>query len=321
MFENIIDKILSNQSILIISHINPDGDTCGSALALYQALVNLKKDVDVVCDSEFNTKLSVLPNFDKYNTAPENKKYDLYVSVDCSDELRLGKYGRAFMRAKNNICIDHHETNPRFAKINYVDSKSASNCEIIYKLLCELDKKVPCLTKEIGDCLYTGIITDSGNFMNSNTTHVTKQIANEVEEKFDVDTAKIVQHFMQEITMNVFNLKTRVLSKAKFYDDNKIGIIYFSLEDFKATGTSFPDTEGIINAIKDIDTVRIAVAVTQKSENDFKISLRSYPECHVDRLAASFGGGGHPAAAGFALQGNFYDVMERILQACRNYVE
>ena len=320
MFENIINKIANSNSILVISHVNPDGDTCGSALAMYGALKNLNKDVYVVCDSEFNRKLSFLPNFDKYNKVDENKKFDLYIAVDCSDDLRLGKYQKAFLKAKNSICIDHHSTNNKYAKINVVDSNAAANCEIIYKVLLELDAYSPCLSKEIGTCLYSGIITDSGNFMNSSTTHVTKQIANEIEMKFDVDTAKIVQHFMNETTIDVFNLKTRVLSKAKFYENNTIGIIYFAQEDFAATVTTYVDTEGIVNVIRDIDTIQIAVAVTQMSETNYKVSLRSLPECRVDRLANSFGGGGHPAAAGFALQGNYYDVMEKILKACKDYV-
>ena len=195
MFENIINKIQNSNSILIISHVNPDGDTCGSALAMYTALKNLNKDVYVVCDSEFNRKLSFLPNFDKYNLVDENKKFDLYIAVDCSDELRLGKFQKAFLKAKNSICIDHHATNTKYAKINIVDANAAANCEIIYKVLLELDQVMPCLNNDVGTCLYSGIITDSGNFMNSSTTHVTKQIANEVEMKFDVDTAKIVQHF------------------------------------------------------------------------------------------------------------------------------
>ena len=321
MFENIINQVLNSNSILLISHINPDGDTCGCALAFYQALKNLNKDVDVVCDSEFNTKLSYLPNFDKYNTAKEDKKYDLYMALDCSDELRLGKYGKAFLKAKKSICIDHHGTNPKYAKLNYVDPNAAAACEIVYKVLTEMDAIAPCLTKECGICLYAGIITDSGNFMNSNTTHITKNIAQEIENKFDIKTNEIVQHFMNEISYNVFQLKTRVLAKAKFYDDNKIGIIYFSQEDFKATGTSMTDTEGIINEIRNIDTIKIAAAVTQKSEIEYKVSLRSDPKCRVDRMAASFGGGGHPAAAGFSLQGNYYDVMERLLKALRDYVE
>ena len=320
MFENIVDDIIKSNSILIISHINPDGDTCGSALALYSALKSLNKDVCVACDSDFNRKLAILPNFDKYNQFDENKKFDLYIAVDCSDELRLGKYQKAFLKAKKSICIDHHSTNTKFAKRNIVDSNAAANCEIMYRILLELDAISPCLNKDVGFCLYSGIITDSGNFMNSNTTHITKAIANEVEIKFDVDTAKIVQHFMNETTIDVFNLKTRVLAKAKFYENNTIGIIYFAQEDFKATGTTYVDTEGIINSIRDIDTIRIAVAVTQMTDTNYKISLRSLPECRVDRLANSFGGGGHPAAAGFSLQGNYYDVMEKILKACKDYV-
>ena len=320
MFENIIDDIAKRNSILIISHINPDGDTCGSALSLYAALKALNKDVCVACDSDFNRKLSILPYFDQYNKFDENKKFDLYIAVDCSDEQRLGKYQKAFLKAKKSICIDHHSTNTKFANKNIVDPNAAANCEIMYRVLTELDSIYPCLSKDVGICLYSGIVTDSGNFMNSSTTHVTKQIANEVEMRFDVDTARIVQHFMNETTIDVFNLKTRVLAKAKFYENNTIGIIYFSQEDFKATGTSHVDTEGIITAIRNIDTIRIAVAVTQMSETNYKVSLRSLPECRVDRLANSFGGGGHPAAAGFALQGNYYDVMEKILKACKDYV-
>ena len=320
MFENIINEISKANSILLISHVNPDGDTCGCSLAMYIALKNLNKDVDVVCDSDFNSKLSYLPAFENFNKTTEDKKYDLYIALDCSDEKRLGKYERAFLRAKSSICIDHHGTNPKYAKLNYVDPNSAAACEIVYKVLCELNKKSPCFTNEIGTCLYSGIITDSGNFTNSNTTYVTKIIAQEIEEKFNVNSSDIVQHFMNEVSYNVFMLKTRVLAKAKFYDDNTIGIIYFSQEDFAATNTSTPDTEGIINEIKNIDSIKLAVAVTQVKENDYKISLRSKYGVRADRIAMTFGGGGHPPAAGCALQGNYYDVMERLLKVCRDYV-
>ena len=154
------------------------------------------------------------------------------------------------MRAKKSICIDHHGTNRKFAKLNYVNPNAAAACEIMYKLLIELSKTQDCLSDEVGICLYSGIITDSGNFTNSNTTHITRQIAQDIEEQFNINASEIVQHFMFEITYNVFQLKNRVLSKAQFYEDNKIGIIYFSIEDFNATNTTMVDTEGIINNVK-----------------------------------------------------------------------
>ncbi len=318
-FINIINN-KNNKKFMIISHINPDGDTCGCALALYKALVNFGKEVEVFCSSEFNSKLSYIPNFEVYNKTKPSM-YDVCIAVDCADEKRLGDYLDNFLKTKQRIVIDHHGTNTYFGQINYVNPKAAAACEIIYEIIQEMCKIKNCFDDDIAKALYSGIITDSGNFMNSNTTDRTKEIAKELAQNSNINTQDIINHFMNSVSLPVFKLKNLVLSKAKFYEDNKIGIIYFSIDDFNKTGTTMLDTEGIINEIKNIDGIKIAVAITQKSENDYKISLRSVPSSPVDRLAASFGGGGHPCAAGFALQGNYYDVLDRVIYACKQYVE
>ena len=322
MYEAFSDIVFNktNKKFMIISHYNPDGDTCGSALALYEALINIGKEVDVFCSSDFNKKLSFIPNFEVYNKK-HLSSYDVAIAVDCADDKRLGDYSQEFYKTKTTICIDHHGTNPKFAQLNYVKPEAAATCEFLYDIIKEMDNIQKCFDTKVAKALYCGIITDSGNFQNSNTYLRTKDVARAIEFEFDIKPSEIINHFMNEISLPVFNLKNRVLSKAKFFEDNLIGIIYFSIEDFNATGTTMTDTEGIINEVKNIDSVKIAVAITQQSEINFKISMRSIPSCPIDRLAASFGGGGHPCAAGFALQGSFYDVLEKVEYACRQYLD
>ena len=322
MYEAFVDLVLKNENkkFMIISHYKPDGDTVGSALALFEALTNIGKEVDVFCSSDFNNKLKFIPHFDRYNKKTL-KSYDVAIAVDCADDKRLGDYANEFYATKKTVCIDHHGTNVGYAQLNYIRPEAAATCEFLYDILLEIDEKKKCIDNDVAKALYCGIITDSGNFQNSNTTIRTKNVAFELESKYGIKSGEIVNHFMNEITLPVFKLKNRVLSKAIFEENDTIGIIYFSIEDFNATGTTMTDTEGIINEIKNIDTVKIAVAITQQSETNYKISLRSIPSCPVDRMAASFGGGGHPCAAGFALQGSYYDVLDRVIYACKQYVD
>ena len=318
MYREFISAVDKSNTICIISHQNPDGDTCGSALALYRALkLYGKEQVYLFCDSTFRSTLRVLEGIDEYNKVSIDK-CDLAIACDCAEYDRMGGYLDLFNKAKCKVNIDHHKTNSRYGNINIIEAGVSAACEIMYKVIKALDEKKPCLDDTVAKLLYSGLVTDSGGFTFSSVSNQTHEIASQLI-KYNFSASDICEHFLKSVSLNVFNLRMRVLSKAKFFEDNKIGMIFFMQEDFVATGTTSDDTEGAINYIRNIDTVEVAVAITQtKQDNSYKVSIRTSDRVDASRIASVFGGGGHKNAAGCRISGFFEDVKDKLLKACRD---
>ena len=316
MYREFINAVDNSNVICLISHKNPDGDTCGSALALYRALkLYGKEQVYIFCDSTFRSSLQVLEGVDEYNKV-QIDKCDLAISCDCAEADCMGVYLNLFNNAKYKVNIDHHKTNSRYGNINIIEAGVSAACEIMYKVIKALDEKKHCLDDIVAKLLYSGLVTDSGGFTFSSVSNQTHEIASQLI-KYNFSASDICEHFLKSVSLNVFNLRMRVLSKAKFFENNKIGMIFFMQEDFDATDTTADDTEGAINYIRDIDTVEVAVAITQtKQNNSYKVSIRTSDRVDSSRIAEVFGGGGHRNAAGCRVSGFFEDVKDKILKAC-----
>ena len=316
MYEEFINAVDNSNTVCLISHQNPDGDTCGSALALYRALkLYGKEKVYLYCDGVFRNSLLVLEGIDEYNKT-QIDRCDLAIACDCAESDRMGAYLNLFNKARFRVDIDHHKTNSRYGNINIIEPGVSATCEVMYKLIKAMDEKKPCLDDTVAKLLYSGLVTDSGGFTFSSVSNQTHEIASKLI-KYNFSASEICEHFLKSVSLNVFNLRMRVLSKAKFFEDGKIGMIYFSQEDFIATDTAPEDTEGAINYIRDIDTVEVAVAITQtKQSNSYKVSIRTSDRVDSSRIAAVFGGGGHKNAAGCRVSGFFEDVKDKVLKAC-----
>lgn len=320
-FQDLFKEIKYANTIMLVCHKAPDGDAFGATTALYKALKNLNKTVEIYCEKPYNAKLSFIPNSECFSNEKLINKYDLAISLDCADISRIGEWEKLYQTAKRTVCIDHHESNPRFADYNYVSPKSSATCELLYEILEQLDSEQKCIDSEVAFSLYCGIITDSGDFKNTCTTDKTEEIAYKIRKKFNIDSKKIVYHFMDEIEHNVFLLKTRVLNKAIFNEEKTVGIICFTNEDFEKTGTDNTCTEGIINDIKNIRGIRVAAAITQIGEENYKISLRSHKDYPIVNLAIQKGGGGHDCAAGYRENGYQLDVIDQVMSDCTKYAE
>ncbi|MDE7192253.1 MAG: bifunctional oligoribonuclease/PAP phosphatase NrnA [Clostridia bacterium] len=316
MYEEFIKAVDKSGSICLISHQNPDGDTCGSALALYRALKLYGKErVYIYCDSVFRNSLLTLEGIDDYNKTQVDK-CDMAIACDCAEYDRMGAYLSLFNKAKTRVNIDHHKTNSRYGNINIIEAGVSATCEVMYKIIKALDQKKSCLDDIVAKLLYSGLVTDSGGFTFSSVSSQTHEVASKLI-AYDFSASDICEHFLKNVSLNVFNLRMRVLSKARFFQDGKIGLIYFSQDDFLATGTAAEDTEGAINYIRDIDTVEVAVAITQtKQSNSYKVSIRTSDRVDASRIASVFGGGGHKNAAGCRISGFFEDVKDKLLKAC-----
>lgn len=316
MYEEFIKAVVNSEIICLISHQNPDGDTCGSALALYRALKLFgKEQVYIYCDGIFRNSLQVLDGIDEHNKSRVDK-CDLAIACDCAEYDRMGVYLELFNKARFRVNIDHHKTNSKYGNINIIEPGVSATCEVMYKIIKALDQKKACLDDVVAKLLYSGLVTDSGGFSFSNVSSQTHEIASKLI-AYDFSASDICEHFLKKVSFNVFNLRMRALSKAKFFEDGKIGLIYFSQEDFLATDTAPEDTEGAINYIRDIDTVEVAAAITQtRQSNSYKVSIRTSDRVDASRIASVFGGGGHKNAAGCRISGFYEDVKDKLLKAC-----
>lgn len=317
MYKDFIKAVKNSNQIAIISHQNPDGDTCGSALALFRALTNIGKKAYLYCDSQIKESLTALKCHENYNIS-EAVKCDLAIACDCADIDRLGIYQSMYQRAKIKVDIDHHKTNNKYGDINIIEAGVSATCEVMYKVIKALDNEIPCFDDTVAELLYSGLVTDSGGFTFSSVSPQTHAIASELL-KYNFNASLICEHFLKNVPINTFKLRARVLARTKFFDEDKIGMIVFTQEDFAMTNTSPDNTEGAINFVRNVTGVEIAVAITQlATPNSYKVSVRTSDNVDASRITMVFGGGGHKNAAGCRISGFFEDVKDKLLKACRD---
>lgn len=312
-------KVLFNkaQSVLIISHCRPDGDTIGASLALREALKQKISEVDVVCDGVIPQKYDFLAETENYeNFASVNKKYDLYVFVDCAS---LGQTGDCCQFVRSDyltLNIDHHVSNAEYAKYNYVDKK-ASCCEVMFALLKKLGYTI---NGKIAEFLLLGVVTDTGNFSHNNTTAQTLKVAGELME-IGADLYKINQKMFKSQPKNRSDLFLSVMQKMKFYHDGQVAMIVIPKSEMEKYSADASLTEGFIDYPMEIAGVEIGISVMENKEKTYKISFRSKGKADVNKLAAVFGGGGHVCASGAMLRGYLEDVIDKLVYTSGLYLE
>ena len=311
-FNKVMQEITKARSVSIYTHQNPDCDTLSCALALRLALLSLGKSVDVYSVDPVPNTLCVLNGASEVKL-PEKKVHDLSIAVDCDGLDRIGNGMKSFLSSKSKIAIDHHKTHKRFADITLLDIEVSACAEIIYRLLKHSDL----ITKEIAELLFAGIITDSGCFQFPSATASTHMIASELM-AYGINSGQIIYDVFKKSSKNKFILENAVLSKCKFYEDDQIAIITYTENDFNVTGTTLTDTLGTIVKVIDIDTVKIAYAISEAAPRSYKIMIRTKENIDASDIAREFGGGGHVRASGCRLNGYYEDVVEKLLKVARD---
>lgn len=296
----------------IITHIRPDGDALGSMLALKTALEKRNISVDSYCDSEIPDYLAFLPQAKMISNGQFSKKYDALISVDCGDLNRLGKYQQDFVVHTKTLNIDHHHSNPNFAKTNYVID-SASTCEIIFKLISDLKIE---LDKDIAKCLYAGIITDTGSFAQANTTPNCHYTAAKLLE-FGLEPDTLADKLYKELKKQKLALLGECFTQARMFDSDKICLLTIRLETLNRLGLNISDTEGIVSYSINLQGVLIGICMCETESGKYKISMRSKRGTDVSKIAAVFGGGGHMQASGLMMTGMYEDVVEKLIYQCK----
>ena len=307
----ILNAIKAAETVLVVGHVRPDGDCVGSVMAMRHFCERLGKKADAVCDSDKPAAYAFLPDYE-YFCAPRYQKYDLFISVDCATESRLGCYRAMLSTAKNSINIDHHATNPEYCNINYVVGDACSTCYLLYDLFKEVEGLID---SDSAAMLYTGLSTDTGHFMHSNTTEEVFRAAAELC-KYGIDVVKLNRGLYCNNPFSKVKLTARALGGIILHEDGKIALMNISLKDLQECGCTSEDTEGLINNASAISGVRIAISMCEQPGSVFRVSFRSV-SADVAAAAAKFGGGGHKLAAGCMITGDRYDIMEKIVAAAK----
>ena len=312
----ILEEIKKANTIVILTHESPDGDAIGSSLAMEKALRDMGKEPDVII-KEYPRIFNFLPNANKVKEETDVEKYHLAISLDCADLKRLvGK--ESFEEAKKTIVIDHHGSNTMYGDINFVNPVAPACCEILIGMFTYFNIDI---NIELGSCILTGIITDTGGFKYQGVTAETFEFTAELLRK-GVNVSEIYQKALETKTKANFELMQKTINRIEFLENGKVTFTYITNQDEKEVNAEPGDHEGLVEVGRDVEGVEVSVFIRQKDNEDkYKVSMRSSNYVNVSDICYIFGGGGHPKAAGCLIQGNIEQVKEKIMKEIKKVLK
>ena len=304
-----LDELFAGvKTAAIAGHIRPDGDCVGSCLATYNYITTYYPQIEV------SLYLQPIPNIFKFmknadkiiSDCTADKEFDLFIAQDCGDLGRLGDAAKYFEHAKKTACIDHHISNQSFADENYIFPQASSASELVFELIPRER-----LTKEIAECIYTGIIHDTGVFQYSNTAPSTLQAAAQLIQ-YGVDFPALIQETFYEKTYVQNQILGRALLESILFMNGQCIVSMVDKKTMNFYQVVPSDLEGIVSQLRNTKGVECAIFMYQIGALEYKVSLRSGGKVDVAKVAAFFGGGGHIRAAGVTMQGTFYDIVNNL---------
>ena len=304
------EKIQSVNSIAIAGHVRPDGDCVGSCMGLYNYLKENypEKDITVYLE-EVGNGFAYINRIDEAIAEDnEEKQVDLFILLDTSDIARIGAAVKLFENAKDTLCIDHHVSNPGFAKENIIVPDASSASEVLYDLLDE-DK----ISKEVAEAIYTGIIHDSGVFKYSSTSEHTMNVAGKLMSK-GIDFQTIIDDGFYAKTYAQNQIMGSALIESIRFFDGKCIFSVVSEREMQFFGVTSKDLTGIVEQMRLTEGVECAILLYEVEPLTYKVSLRSKKYLDVNKIAGYFGGGGHVRASGCVCKGTPHDVINNIAE-------
>lgn len=315
-----IGRILrEQQKFAVLSHVRPDGDALGSQLALALALKQLGKEVRVWNEDGMLEKYSFLPRAELMSNPPgAPEDFDVAVALDTAIQNRLGSPFDAVRSTKIWINIDHHPSNPRYGDLVYIDPTAPATGQILFELLKA--EKLP-IDREIAENLFVAISTDTGSFQYSNTTARTFEIASELV-GYGIDVGQVSQQLYENYPRRRVELLRELLRTMRFEGKGRVASFSLSLKTAAELGVLPEDNEGLIDHIRAIRGVIVAVFFEELADGKVRVSMRSKDEAvDVCAICQKFGGGGHTLAAGARVRGTLSDVEQRVLEEICNVVD
>ncbi len=317
-FEQIGQALREGVRFAVLGHVRPDGDALGSQLALGLSLKQLGKDVRIWNEEGMLEKYSFLPNANLLTKPPaEPEDVDVAIALDTAIQNRLGNSLPAVRSAKVWINIDHHPSNPGYGDLVYIDPKSPATGQILFELI--KSEKLP-IDAAIAENLYVAISTDTGSFQYPNTTARTLEIAAELV-RAGVDVGRVSQLTYENYPRRRVELLRDLLGTMRFDANDRVASFSLSLATAKKLGVLPEDNEGLIDHLRAIRGVIVAVFFEELADGKVRVSMRSKNEkVNVCAICEKFGGGGHVLAAGARVRGSLAEVERKILEEVRDVV-
>ncbi len=308
----VLELVKKNKTFVLTTHVNPDGDGLGAESALYCALKALGKKVFVVNHDPLPPRFSYLPFASACRVSDTIPPHDVCFVMDAGafSRIREGVRRDEFQTLVN---IDHHYSNDRYGDVNLVDPGACATGEIVFHLIKALG--VP-LDKGIAESVYTSLSTDTGGFRYPNTTPQVLRLAAELMEA-GADGAKISERIFSGVSQKALEMVRVSLASVETHENGRIGTIQLSHQELVASGATDEDSENLVNFVRKMEGVQIAIFLKERADGQVKLSLRSKTDANVALVAKKFGGGGHSYAAGAILPGPLSSVLKAVVKACR----
>ncbi len=309
MLSQVVELIENKNKFAITTHIKPDGDGLGSSLGLCWLLRSLGKNADVVVRGDVPQAYKSLPGADEIQDINViNGNYDAVFVIECSDIDRPGISG---LENAFTVNIDHHATSGHFGSINWIDPTASAVGEMIYNLCKAIGGKI---TKEIAECVYMALVTDTGSFHFSNTSERTLKVASELV-KAGAKPSEIGEAVYNNYPWSRIELMRQVLETVKRDATGQVASMRQTMAMHDAAGAVDGDNNGFVNiplAAKDVVAV---VYMREIGPGQYRASVRSKGDINVAQVAEKFGGGGHKNAAGLGIEGDWDEKESEIVAA------
>lgn len=308
---NLDDIIKNSKKILLLSHMNPDGDTLGSMCAMYHMILNrfkIKSDMNIVSNLPFNYKF--LPKIELAERYYDKSLvYDLVITLDVASIERVLDSKILFDKAKVTVNIDHHKTNPCFGNFQIIEPNASSCGEVLYNYFKKNNWDID---KNSAVCLYTAIMTDTGNFRFENTSAKTLRAAADLVD-IGANPNYIYKQCYETKTKNFVMFQNYCVNKAKFINDNKIAYTTVYKKDLEKFSAGDDYTDGIAETLRAIESTEVAFVAKEVDTKLTKISMRS-KSIDVAQICSIYGGGGHTFAAGCTIKASVNEAVNKIIK-------
>ncbi len=308
---DIAEALRGLHRFVVVSHLRPDGDALGCAIALALSLRAMGKDVTVWNEDGMLDKLRFLPGSELVHTPPARAEdFDALVALDTAAYPRLGTPLKSIGATKLTINVDHHISNPGYGDLSHIDAQSPATGQILYELLAA--NGMP-LDRDIATNLYAAISTDTGSFQYPQTSARTYEIGAELV-RLGVRVGEISRELYESYPLRRLELLRALLNSLKLTAERRAASFALSMHTAQTLGVSPEDNEGLIDHIRGIDTVLVAVFFEELPDGLVRVSMRSKtPQIDVSKICGHYGGGGHQLAAGARIRGELGEVEARVL--------
>lgn len=309
-----VQFIREGDDFLVVSHLSPDGDAISSTSAIGLILESLGKRYRLINEGHTPDKYRLLlahQPISDYSSDEPKERYERVISVDCADYARIGNVHRLFAEGVQLLNIDHHPTNDHFGAVNLIRTDAAATVEIIYELAEALEVN---WTKPLANCVYAGLLTDTGGFRYSNTTSNVLAVAERMLRQ-GAEGALLSERLLETMTYAQIQLLREALATMSFTEDRRIAWMCVSTSLIASLGANDEDTEGLVNLPRNVEGVEVGMLFKQRNELTVKVSLRSAGKVDVSQIAKRFGGGGHVRASGCTVTGEIDDIVQKFVEA------